>query len=264
MITLREKTALVTGSSAGIGKEIACLFGRLGAHVIVTSRTNARAEKVAEEIREAGGRATATVFDLGDSATIPALLATAADISSGRLDILVNNALSRPSIAPLSLQNMDYSQLQDGVTANLTNVLALTSQAYPYLKAARGVVLNIGSAVINRHTLGIALYTILKGALGQTTKVLAAEWAADGIRVNQINPGFIPTDSLAARQSAENAAMIIEQFTKLHPLGRVGKVEDVAALSAFLVSEQAAWITGALVDIDGGFSVQGAMFPSAG
>lgn len=262
MITLKDKTAVVTGSSGGIGKAIAVLFARLGAHVVVTSRAIGRAEEVCEEIRQDGGRATACIFDIDDPATISPLL-EAATASSG-VDILVNNALSRPTIAPLFLHDMEYSQLQAGVTANLTNVLALTMAAYPYLKRARGSVLNIGSAVVNRHTVGIPLYTILKGAVGQATRVLAAEWAGDGIRVNQINPGFVRTDTFSARQTAENIRMITEQFTKLHPLGRVGEAEDVAALAAFLVSDQAAWITGAMVDVDGGFSIQGALFPAAG
>jgi len=260
MMTLKDKTAIVTGSSGGIGKAIAVLFARLGAQVVVTSRAIGRAEEVCEEIRQHGGRATACAFDIDDPATISSVLATAT--ASGGMDILVNNALSRPAIAPHSLQDMEYSQLQAGVTANLTNVLALTMAAHPYLKKARGTVLNIGSAVVNRHTIGIPLYAILKGAVGQATRVLAAEWAGDGIRVNQLNPGFVRTDTFSARQTEENIRMLTEQFTKLHPLGRVGEVEDVAALAAFLVSDQAAWITGATVDVDGGFSVQGALFPA--
>ena len=110
--------------------------------------------------------------------------------------------------------------------------------------------------------MGLPLYTIVKGALAQTTKVLAAEWAGDGIRVNQINPGFVRTDSMAARQDSDTANMIILHFAKLHPLGRVGEVEDIAALAAFLVSAEASWITGSVIDIDGGFSVQAATFPS--
>ena len=258
--TLNEKTAIITGSSAGIGKAVAGALAQLGAHVIVTSRSGERAQAVAEEIIMKGGQATACIFDIDDAATISPLIEKAVQLS-GKVDILVNNALSRATIAP-PLFTMNYAALQAGVTANLTNVLALTLAAYPYLKEAQGAVLNIGSAVINRHTTGVPLYTILKGALNQTTKVLASEWAGDGIRVNQINPGFVRTDSMATRQSAANMKMMTEMFTKLHPLGRVGEVEDVASLAAFLVSKQAEWITGASIDIDGGFSVQGATFPT--
>lgn len=261
MHSLTNKTAIVTGSSAGIGKGIAVLFARLGAHVVVTSRSQAQAAQVAEEIQDNGGKATPCAFKLENQGDISPLLSAAAK-RTGRIDILVNNALSRSPNASSLLQDMAYSNMLDGVTANLTNVLALTAAAHPYLKEARGMVLNIGSAVVNRHTTGIPLYTILKGALSQTTKVLAAEWAGDGIRVNQINPGFVRTDSMAARQSSDTANLIIEHFAKLHPLGRVGEVEDIAALAAFLVSAEASWITGAVIDIDGGFSVQGATFPS--
>jgi NAD(P)-dependent dehydrogenase (short-subunit alcohol dehydrogenase family) len=258
--TLTDKTAIVTGSTAGIGKAIAEALAQRGAHVIVTSRSSERAQAVAEEFSAQGGKATPCVFDIDDPVYIQPLVEKAAQLS-GRIDILVNNALSRATIAP-PLSAMSYAALQVAVTSNLTNVLALTLKVYPYLKEARGVVLNIGSAVVNRHTTGVPLYTILKGALNQTTKVLASEWAGDGIRVNQINPGFVRTDSMATRQSAANIKMMTEMFTKLHPLGRVGEVEDVASLAAFLVSKQADWITGASIDIDGGFSVQGATFPA--
>ncbi len=260
MLQLQDKTAIITGGSAGIGKGMALLLARLGAHVVVTSRSQDQALQVVEEITAAGGLATPCAFDLDDPGTIPALLATATG-RTGRIDILINNALSRATTPPLPLQALEYNQLRDGVTANLTNVLALTAAAYPLLKAARGVVLNIGSAVVNRHTLGIPLYTILKGALSQTTRVLAAEWAVDGIRVNQINPGFVSTNSMAVRQTAATVTLMTQQFAELHPLGRVGEVEDIASLAAYLVSPQAGWITGAVIDCDGGFSVQGARFP---
>lgn len=264
MLALNDKTAIITGSSAGIGKGIAVRFAELGAHVVVTSRTLAQARKVVDGIRQEGGQATPCAFDLEDPAAIPTLLATAADIT-GRIDILVNNALSRSTMPRVPLQGISLAQLQTGVAANLTNVLALTAAVHPYLQATQGVVLNIGSAVVNRHMLGIPLYTILKGALAQASRVLAAEWAGDGIRVNQINPGFVRTaDSLTARQAVEYTPKIIEHFAKLHPIGRGGEVDDIAALAAFLVCGQASWITGAIVDIDGGFSVQGALFPTAG
>lgn len=174
MPQLKDKTAIITGSSAGIGKGIALLFARLGAHVVVTSRSHNQALRVADEITAAGGMATPGAFDLDAHGTIPALLAAATE-RTGRIDILVNNALSRVTTSPLPLQAQEYHRIRDEVTANLTNVLALTAATYPSLQASRGVVLNIGSAVVNRHTLGIPLYTILKGALSQTPRVLA-EW----------------------------------------------------------------------------------------
>lgn len=262
MILLKNKVAIVTGSTAGIGAGIAKLFAQLGAHVVVTSRTMKNAEQTVEEIRSAGGDASPCVFDIDEPSTIPDLLQRALNID-GRIDILVNNALSRSSMAPQALQDMEYAQLKKGITSNLTNLLALTTAAYPHLRCTKGVVVNIGSAVVNRHISGVALYSILKGALCQTTKILASDWARDGIRVNQINPGFVSTDSMLARRSEETARMMIEGFKKLHPLGRVGEAEDVAALAAFLVSDHASWITGAVIDIDGGFSVQGASFSSS-
>lgn len=257
---LKDKVAIITGSSGGLGKGIALSFASQGARVVITSRDIKRAQRTAYEINRLGGEAYPCCFDLEDPSDSETLLGKVLE-EFRHLDILVNNALNRPGTPLMLLQNMDYSQLQSLITSNLTNVLALTGQAYPYLKKTSGNVLNIGSVIVNRNMLGIPLYAILKGALTQATKALAAEWAADGIRVNQINPGFVRTDTFVKKMPAEHLGPIIEHYRRQHPLGRVGESQEIGDLAAYMVSSHSAWMTGSVVDMDGGFSVQGVAFP---
>ena len=260
MTTLQDKVAVVTGSTAGIGGAIAGRLASYGAHVIITGRSMETAEAAAAGIRAQGGRATPCRFDLEDPSTIESLLSTVTTIDN-RLDILVNNALSRTVLPQVPIQDLEPLQLQVGVNTNFSNVLALTLKSYNLLKQTKGCVLNIGSVVVNRNIVGYAIYTIIKGALTQSTRALAAEWASEGIRVNQINPGFVMTDTLQKQLPPEHLAGFKEQFSRMHPLGRIGEVQDVSSLAAYMVSDDASWMTGSVVDIDGGYSVQGLPAP---
>ncbi|RWX46303.1 3-oxoacyl-[acyl-carrier protein] reductase [Candidatus Electrothrix aarhusensis] len=257
---LDDKVAIVTGSSRGIGKEIAIALAKNGAHVVVTSRSYERALKVTEEIIKQGGRAMSCSFDLEDHRSGKLLLETVSK-QFNRIDILVNNAISRDSISPCPFSKLQYENLAFGMTTNLTNTIHLTSQAYPYLKTTKGIIINIGSVIVNRHMAGLLLYSVIKGAITQLTKGLASEWADDGIRVNQINPGFIETDSMVQRYPEK----ILQDYkTKLqlyHPLGRIGKSREIADLAVYMVSDEARWMTGTVVDIDGGYSNQRIPFP---
>jgi len=255
-MTLENKVAIVTGSTAGIGGEIATTFAESGAKVVVTSRDIGRAQHKIAEIKKNGGEGLAVSCCLESSSQMQSLVDVAMD-TYGRLDILVNNAISHPTLPPSPIQNLTYEQLGVGINTNLTNVLALMCKAYPYLKKDGGNVVNIGSIVVNQHMLGIPLYTIIKGAISQMTKVLAYEWAPN-VRVNQINPGFTRT---AAHKEIgipdTEVDAFFEGFRQFHPLGRTGYPQDIASAAAFLVSEQAEWITGVEMNIDGGYSING-------
>ncbi len=257
---MKGKVAVVTGSTAGIGRSIALYFASAGAHVAVTGRNKDTAEKLAHEIQNQGGAATPFRFDLSDPSGGEALLDKVIK-SCGRLDILVNNAICGGSdyLPRIHLQDMNYDQIQKGITANITNTLVLIGKAYPYLKQAKGNMLNIGSVVVNRKMLGIPLlYTIIKGAVTQVTLLLAAEWAGDGIRVNQINPGCVQSDAFKKPGiSEDHRKSVYDHYQKFHPLGRVGIPDDIGALAAFMVSDEAAWMTGSVVDMDGGYTIQG-------
>lgn len=254
---LTGKVAVITGSAGGIGRGIAERFAAHGAHVYITSRNLDRAKNVAEEIASNGGQTGFCYFELENQTSGGEMIETVSQ-QCGRLDILVNNAISHPTLPPAQLQDICYEKLEAGIVANLTNVIYLTSQAHKYLKKSGGNVINIGSATVTRNLLGIPLYTILKGAISQMTKTLAAEWAADSIRVNQINPGMIQTESYKNSGVSEDIfAERVKKYLQLHPLGRVGVPKDIGGLTAFLASDAADWITGAEMAVDGGFSVQG-------
>ncbi len=257
-MSLKGKVAIITGSTGGIGKSIAERLASKGAHVVYTSRMVETAEKIAREAISRGESALACRFDLEDP-TSWELLFNKVEATYKRLDILVNNAFSRLPFPPPKMLDTTYEQLQSYITENLTNVLALSLQSFPYLQKTKGSVLNIGSAGVNRQLLvvGSSLYVIVKGALNQMTQTLSAGWAKYGVRVNQINPGFVITDTFKGRLSKEQAAMIIENFKRVHPIGRLGTPRDVSELAAFILSDEASWMTGSVVNIDGGASVQG-------
>ncbi len=258
--SIEDKVAIVTGSSSGIGKEIAIALAENGAYVVVTSRTYERAVKVAEEIMKQGGRAMPCSFDLEEHRNGKVLLDTVNE-QLNRIDILVNNAISRDTIAPSRFSELQYDNLASGITANLTNTIHLTAQAYPYLKVTKGTVINIGSVIVNRHMAGLLLYSVIKGAITRLTKSLASEWADDGIRINQINPGFVETDSMVERYPKRILQDYKTQLQRHHPLGRIGRSRDIAELALYMVSNEARWMSGAVVDIDGGYSNQSIPFP---
>lgn len=254
---LKNKIAVVTGSTDGLGKGIAEHMASMGAHVVITSRNIDSADKMSKKILERGLAATPCRFELEDPSSGEALLKSVLE-KHGRIDILVNNAISRPTpLSPALFQKPDDEQVQGYITTNIANILSLTIKFYPHLKNTKGNILNIGSSVMNRHMIDGLLYAVVKGAVTQMTKALAAEWANDGIRVNQINPGFVLVDSFKNQIPKEALFGIIEKFKRHHPIGRVGKPSDIGTLAAHMVSDEFSWMTGSVVDMDGGYSVNG-------
>lgn len=262
MESLKGKVAIVTGSSGGIGKNIAACIAAQGASVVITSRNIDTAKKISAEIIKNGGKAMPCRFVLEEPDTGNELLKKVIK-EYNQLDILVNNAVSHPTLPPIPLEKLSLAKLQDGIAANLTNVLALTSLSFSHLKSTKGSVLNIGSVAVNRNFISIPLYTIVKGALTQATKALAAEWAKDGVRVNQINPGYVNSDAYKNIGIPEEVVPILNKYyEKFHPIGRTGWPDDIGSMAAFMVSEKATWMTGSIVDIDGGYSIQGVPTPN--
>lgn len=260
-MSLRGKVTIVTGSTAGIGRSIAEHLASLEAHVVITSRNIDTARGVANEIASNGGSVTYQCFELENIDSGRMLIDKVIE-KQGRLDFLVNNAISRPT--PLSselMQGANHKKMHDYITYNITHMLALTLNAYPHLKRSKGAVLNIGSVIVNRHILGTLLYSIVKGAMTQMTKALAAEWANDRIRVNQINPGFVITDSFQRQIPETYARSIVDAYKQHHPVGQVGDAGEISVLAGHIVSNELRWMTGSVVDIDGGYSVEGISNP---
>ena len=250
-----KKIAIVTGSTNGIGKSIAQELAVHGNTVVITSSSIERSRNVADEINTRGAQALGLQFNIEKAVDLKSLIKDTID-AFGRLDILVNNALSQSCVLPLD--TLSDEQIEFAFTSNITNTFLLTHLAYPYLRKSRGNIINIGSVIVNRHLLGLPVYSIIKGAILQMTKALAAEWAADGIRVNAINPGFIRTSAFSNLGMPEDLIEKSYDFYKnYHPLGRIGKPKEIGKIAAYLVSDNADLITGAVVDIDGGYSIQG-------
>ncbi len=248
--------AIVTGSTKGIGRGIAECLARSGFAIVITSRKLADAENLALAIQEQGHTAIGLQFDLDNAESIDTLINSTIQ-HYGRLDVLVNNALSTSCVP--DFQTLDAENINAAFTANITNNLLLTKSAQPHLLKTKGNVINIGSIVVNRPILGMTLYTMVKGAITQMTKSLAAEWAKDGIRVNCINPGFIRSSALEElglpKEFIDKAYAHCEQF---HPLeNKIGEAEDVGNMAVYLASPQAKLVTGSIIEIDGGLSVQG-------
>ena len=260
-MSLKGKVAIVTGSAGGIGRGIAEALAARGAMVVITSRSLERAENVASEIAERFGDANSCCYQLESQESAKKLLEMVVN-QHQRIDFLVNNAVSHPTLPPIPLEGIDYDLLQAGITANLSNILYLSSLAHAYLKETKGSLLNIGSAVTNRNMLGVPLYAIVKGAMSQMTKSLAGEWVKDGIRVNQINPGLV--ESEAPKNIGippEIYSVMAQHYLRFHPLGKIGTPQDIGALAGHLLSNDLSWMTGAIIDMDGGYSVQGIPLP---
>lgn len=235
--------ALVTGASSGIGRATALLLHQRGAQVLATGR-RAQALDAAS-----GERWVPLAGDLTDDAFRDQLIGTARTRLGG-LDVVVNAA---GILVPGGWQQTDLPAWDRMLDINLRAVYDLTRRAIPLLRESRGTIVNVSSVTGTRAFPGVLAYCVSKAALDQLTRCLALELAADGVRVNAVNPGVVRT-GLHRNGGMEAAAYaaFLEHGASTHPLGRVGEPAEVAELIAFLVSDKAGWITGETMAIDGG------------
>ena len=240
------RVAIVTGAGRGIGRALAERFASDGAAVVVADLAEAAAEETVGAVEAAGGRAIAVHADVTRPEDVAALAATAMD-RFGRIDILVNNAGILRSTPAAEVSPEEWHLVID---ANLTGSFLCARAAYPALRdSGHGRIVNIASmAGRATSTLGSVHYTTAKAGVLGLTRHLAREWARDGITVNAISPGIV--DTPMAREATDAARM--EQVLASIPMGRLADAAEIAALVAFLASDEAAYITGANVDIHGG------------
>ncbi|GAA3705048.1 SDR family oxidoreductase [Gordonia hankookensis] len=241
-----DKVAVVTGAGRGLGAAIAVAFAEAGADLVISARSEAELDKVAARIREVGRRAKVVAADLSDLDAAAALAQTAVD-EFGRLDIVVNNvggALPRP------LMDTKPKHLSQAFDFNVSNAHALVVAAVPHLlaNADGGSVINITSMVGRSPGRAYAAYGTAKGALAQYTR-LAAMDLNPRIRVNGIAPGAILTSALDIVADDEKMRSEIEAAT---PLQRLGDPDDVAAAALYLASPAGAYVTGKILEVDGG------------
>lgn len=253
--TTDRRVAIVTGATKGIGNSAARELAAAGVSVVVTSRREQDAQRAAEALQTEGAQALGVAFDLERRDDLARLVDTAVG-SFGRLDILVNNALSTSCVTPV--EALTDAVVEFAFTSNITHTFLLSRLAHPHLRATGGQVINIGSAVANRHLLGLPLYGIVKGAVAQMTRVLAAEWAGDGVRVNAINPGFVRTSAFSDLGMPD--ALVessYDYYRNYQPLGRIARPADIGRLVAYLGAAGGEMMTGAVIEVDGGYSIQG-------
>jgi 3-oxoacyl-[acyl-carrier protein] reductase len=241
---MTNRIALVTGASRGIGKACALHLARAGAKVAVAARALDKLEKVAEEIRSAGGEAFPIAIDIESHASIKQGFTRVAK-EFGRIDILVNNAgVTRDGLA-LRMKPDDWDLV---LRTNLSGAFFAIQQVLsPMMRERWGRIVNISSVVGEAGNAGQANYVASKAGLIGLTKSLAQEIASRNITVNAVAPGFIETDMTAVLSDDMKTRM-----KQAIPLGRFGSGSDVAAAVRFLCSEDAAYITGHVLDVNGG------------
>jgi 3-oxoacyl-[acyl-carrier protein] reductase len=244
MFTLNGQIALVTGGSQGIGRAAAIVLARCGADVAVMARSMDKCEAVAEEIRALGRRALAVKGDLGVADEIKSAVEKVAS-ELGPVNILVNNAAITRDGLMLRMKREDWD---DVINTNLTGVFLMTQAVLPMMtKARRGRIINLTSVVAQSGNAGQVNYISSKAGIIGLTKAVAREYASRNVTVNAIAPGFIETPMTAAlNEEARNA--LLEQI----PLKRPGSDLDVAHAVAFLASDEAGYITGQVINVNGG------------
>jgi len=252
MMKLKNKVAIVTGASKGIGKAIAAAYAREGAAVVLASRSLDLLEAIEKEIKAAGGEAMALPLDVRKPESVQAVIEKTVG-KYGRLDILVNNAgvsMARPS------EDLSAEDWKNAMETDLFGVF------YGCQAAARIMIPQGGGCIINITSIyglvaapGRLAYCSSKAAANMLTKVLAAEWASKNIRVNAIAPGYTRTELV---QDVIDKGMIsLTAIEKRTPMGKIGEVEDMVGMAVYMACDESAFMTGSVVNIDGGWVAYG-------
>ena len=247
---LQGKTAIVTGAASGFGEGIAHTFAREGAKVIIADMNGAGAEKVAKDI---GANALAVRADVTSGADVAAAVATGAKFG-GKVDIVINNAGWSHKNSPL----MDVSEEDfDKVYAiNVKSIFHMTRAIVPHFRAhGGGVIINIGSTAGIRPRPGLTWYNSTKGAVNLMSRSMAAELAPDKIRVNCVAPVMGATALLGQFMGVPDTPENRARFISTIPLGRMSTPQDIANACLYLASDEAEFITGVVLEVDGGRTI---------
>lgn len=246
MNRFENKVAIVTGAASGMGKATAIRLAEEGGKVVLGDINEEGLKEVASEIEAAGGTCSPVAFNAMESDSCKALVASAVEIY-GQLDVVVNTA----GIAGFyALEELETDIFERFLTINLTSVMVICREAVPHLKATKGCIINFASLNSKVMTAYQTAYCASKAGVSAITKCIAQEFAKDGVRANAVCPGGIKTPMVKQMRYPED--MDFKLLSKLMPLGKPGEAADAAALVAFLASDEAGYINGEDIFIDGG------------
>lgn len=252
---LKHKIALITGAARGIGRGIALKFAQEGAAVGVLDIDEAACQQVVDEIAAAGGRAVALRASVADEQQVETAVAKLRN-AFGLINVLVNNAAVMPAGRLHETSPADFDRC---VAVNLRGAYLVSRAVIPQMIELRqGSIIHMASVTGVIGLPGLAVYSATKGALIALARAMSTDYARLGIRVNTVSPGTIDSpmlhDFLAAQSSPDR---LRRAFDEMHPIGRVGTIEEVANVFLFLASDESSFVTGANYQVDGGISVKG-------
>jgi NAD(P)-dependent dehydrogenase (short-subunit alcohol dehydrogenase family) len=248
-MSFTEKTVIVTGATSGIGRAAALAFAAAGAKLVLVGRSEAALTEVGGAVSASGASSVACAADITEEAA-PGRVVDTAVSAFGGIDVLVNAA---GVIATGTVENTSDDVFDQMMAVNVRAPFRLTRAAAPHLIARRGAVVNVSSVNGLRAFGGVLAYCVSKAAVDHLTRCAALELAPKGVRVNAVNPGVTVTNLHRRSGMAEaQYAAFLERSKETHPLGRPGRPEEVASLILYLASEQAEWMTGETIPIDGG------------
>jgi NAD(P)-dependent dehydrogenase (short-subunit alcohol dehydrogenase family) len=245
---LAGKVVFITGASRGIGEAAARLFAREGAAVVLAARSAGALDRIVSEVRADGGVADAVTMDLADRASIRAAVDRVAELH-GRLDGAFNNGAAIQHPGPLDTTSDEDVDQQFAVNFR-AHWTAMTAEAALMRLGGGGAIVNTSSIGSRRANPVLPAYGAMKRALNSITETAAVTWASQGIRVNGITPGGTATEMIDAWEAA--APGVIARIEASMPLGRMAEPREVAEVAAWLLSDRASMVTGAIVPVDGG------------